>query len=259
MLLNVHPRLTSKSWFIVNLCSLKKNPFVSVVWLSLTAGAQFVTLGSNKGLGAPVHPCSGFLMVSVQETLEIQQCISSLAVSGRQITVGQQKERCNPVTVNSKPFQSMSNSTWDSTWLWCSGHSSAKGSQGPVLSYGCMRLKPQQRGTAVELGREISLPIITANGCIEHRWGCNCTGSWSLLKCRLLLLVFFFQKLRPLTDSSLAGRQWDRLMGSMTCLVINCSHCVKIVSYLASLFKEQIQWRETGDCVNLLPMTKFFS
>lgn len=87
------PKANKLKLIYFNLCSFKKNPFVSVVWLSLTAGAQFVTLGSNKGLGVPVHPCSGFLMVSVQEALEIQQCISSSpAVSGRQITVDQQKD-----------------------------------------------------------------------------------------------------------------------------------------------------------------------
>lgn len=177
------PKTTNKLNLIccspVQLAALKKPTYFSCL-AQMTAGAQFVSLGSNKGLGAP-DPSSLFWVPG-------GQCARSPGDSAMHLLLTScqwKTNSCGPIEGKMQPCDNelkafskvLSALPETGAWLWCSGHVSAKGSQEPVLSYGCMGLKLQQRATALELGREIPLPIITAHGCIEHRPGCNSTGS----------------------------------------------------------------------------------
>lgn len=115
-------------------CSFKKRSFVSVVWLSWQQEHSLFHGVVTKVLELLTpHPCSGFLVVSVQEALEVQQCISN---------------SCGPVDRKDAALWRWTRSLFKvlvalpetDIWLWCPSHISAKRSQEPVLSYGCMRL-----------------------------------------------------------------------------------------------------------------------
>lgn len=161
----------------------------------MTAGAQFVSLGSNKGVGPPDWSSlfwvpGGQCARSPGDTavhLLLTSCQWKTNMYGP--TEGKMQPCDSELEAFSKYHQLCLRQA-----LGCGALGSflPRESQEPVASYGRTRLKSQQRAAALELGREIPWPIITAGGCIEHRPGCNSTGSCSLLKCQFVLLFLFF-------------------------------------------------------------------